>query len=127
MLPDFLWHGAEAYGFRGAIWTCARVRKVIEMEFGVSFHRSHVARLLKELKWTPQQPIEHVAQRNEVEIAHWRKEIWLQMTKKARLERRILVFVDESGFYLLPAAVRIYGPGSQTGDVSSLGPLVKRC
>lgn len=114
MLPDYLWHGAEAYGFRGAVWTCARVRKVIEMEFGVSFHRSHVARLLKELKWTPQQPIERAAQRNEVEIAHWRKEIWLEMTKKARLERRILVFVDESGFYLLPAAVRTYAPRGET-------------
>jgi transposase len=114
MLPDYLWHGAEAYGFRGAVWTCARVRKVIEMEFGVSFHRSHVARLLKELKWTPQQPIERAVQRNEVEIAHWRKEIWLEMTKKARLERRILVFLDESGFYLLPAAVRTYEPRGET-------------
>src|SRR6266508_3735569 len=25
LLPDFLSHGAEAYGFRGEIWTCARV------------------------------------------------------------------------------------------------------
>jgi transposase len=24
LLPDFLWHGPEAYGFRGAVWTCAR-------------------------------------------------------------------------------------------------------
>jgi transposase len=30
------------------------------------------------------------------------------------LERRILVFVDESGFYLLPAAVRTYAPAGQT-------------
>jgi transposase len=30
------------------------------------------------------------------------------------LERRILVFVDESGFYLLPAAVRTYAPSGQT-------------
>src|SRR5438128_6250994 len=34
-IPDFLWHGAEAYGFRGAVWTCARVAWVIEQEFGV--------------------------------------------------------------------------------------------
>ena len=25
LLPDFLWHGAEAYGFRGEVWTCGRV------------------------------------------------------------------------------------------------------
>jgi transposase len=114
MLPDYLWHGAEAYGFRGAVWTCPRVQKVIEIEFGVTYHRSHVARLLKEVKWTPQQPVERASQRDEVAIAHWRKEIWLEMKKKARLERRILVFVDESGFYLLPAAVRTYAPRGKT-------------
>jgi transposase len=114
MLPDFLWHGAEAYGFRGEVWTCPRVQKVIETEFGVRYHRSHVARLLKELNWTPQQPIERATQRNEAEITRWRKEVWLEMKKKARLERRILVFVDESGFYLLPAAVRTYAPRGKT-------------
>jgi hypothetical protein len=25
MIPEFLWHGPEAYGFRGSLWTCARV------------------------------------------------------------------------------------------------------
>jgi transposase len=114
VLPDHLSHGAEAYGFRGDVWTCMRVRKVVEWEFGVSYHKSHVARLLKELNWTPQRPVERASQRNEVEIAHWRQEIWLEMKKKARLERRILVFVDESGFYLLPAAVRTYAPCGKT-------------
>ena len=34
-LPDFLWHGPEAYGFRGQVWTCARIAGVIAQEFGV--------------------------------------------------------------------------------------------
>src|SRR5262249_5458646 len=25
LIPEFLWHGAEAYGFRGEVWTCARI------------------------------------------------------------------------------------------------------
>src|SRR5438445_2993438 len=25
LVPDFLWHGAEAYGFQGDVWTCGRV------------------------------------------------------------------------------------------------------
>ena len=29
LIPDFLWHGAEAYGFRGDVWTCGRVVGVI--------------------------------------------------------------------------------------------------
>src|SRR5262245_26792222 len=47
LIPDCLSHGAEAYGFRGDVWTCARVAWVIEQEFGVSHHHDHVSRLLK--------------------------------------------------------------------------------
>src|SRR5689334_11410147 len=57
LIPEFLWHGAEAYGFRGDVWTCARVARVIEEEFGICYHKGHVSRLLKELRWTPQMPI----------------------------------------------------------------------
>ena len=35
LVPDFLWHGAEAYGYRGDVWTCERVAGVIGEEFGV--------------------------------------------------------------------------------------------
>lgn len=113
-IPDLLSHGAEAYGFRGDVWTCRRVKKVIEMEFGVSYHRSHVARLLKALDWTPQQPIERAAQRNESEIRRWRTRTWFEIQKRAVLEHRLLVFVDESGFYLLPAILRTYAPIGKT-------------
>lgn len=114
LIPDLLSHGAEAYGFRGELWTCRRVKKVIAWEFGISYHRSHVARLLKELHWTPQQPIERAAQRNEAEITHWRTRTWFEIQKMAVLEKRLLLFVDESGFYLLPAILRTYAPIGET-------------
>ncbi len=97
-IPELLSHGAEAYGFRGEIWTCPRIRKVIEWEYGVSYHKSHIARLLKDLQWTPQLPLERASQRDERAITQWRSEVWIEMKKKARLEHRILVFVDESGW-----------------------------
>jgi len=114
LVPDFLSHGAEAYGFRGEVWTCARVAKVIEQEFSVTYHKSHVSRLLKQLDWTPQKPIQRAIQRDEALIESWRKEVWLDLKKRACKERRTLVFVDESGFYLLPAAVKTYAPRGQT-------------
>src|SRR5215468_4590667 len=51
LIADFLWHGPEAYGFRGEVWTCGRVAKVLAEEFGVSYSKGHVARLLKGLGW----------------------------------------------------------------------------
>ncbi len=84
LIPDFLSHGAEAYGFRGEVWTCARVAKVIEYEFGVLYHKAHVSRLLKELDWTPQKPIRRAAQRDEVEIASWCTAVWPELKKELR-------------------------------------------
>lgn len=91
-----------------------RVAKVIEEEFGVRYHKDHVGRLLKELQWTPQVPIKRAIQRDEEAIQHWRAEAWPQLQQRARRERRLLVFVDESGFYLLPGLVRTYAPEGHT-------------
>jgi len=114
LIPEFLWHGAEAYGFRGEVWTCGRIATVIEEELGVHYHKDHVGRLLKDLDWTPQMPIRRATQRDETAIQHWRAEVWPKLLKQARRERRVLVFEDESGFYLLPGLVRTYAPKGET-------------
>ncbi len=114
LIPEFLWHGPEAYGFRGQVWTCARIAKVIEEEFGVRYHKDHVGRLLHELYWTPQVPIRRAIQRDEEAIRRWPTETWPDLQRRARRERRVLVFEDESGFYLLPGVVRTYAPEAQT-------------
>lgn len=114
LIPEFLWHGAEAYGFRGEVWTCARIARVIAEEFGARYHKDHVGRLLRELHWTPQVPIRRAIQRDEDAIRRWRDEVWPELRRRARRERRVLVFEDESGFYLLPGLVRTYAPEAQT-------------
>ena len=48
-VPELLERGAEAYGFRGEVWTCERVAKVIRREFGVSYHPAHVSRICSKL------------------------------------------------------------------------------
>src|ERR1700754_2758512 len=95
LIPDFLWHGAEAYGFRGDVWTCGRVAGVLQEEFGVRYSKAHVSRILKSLGWTPQVPITRAIQRDEDAIDRWRSLVWPELWKQTRHERRTLVFVDE--------------------------------
>jgi transposase len=114
LIPEFLWHGAEAYGFRGEVWTCARIAQVVQREFGILYHKDHVSRLMQELGWTPQVPITRALQRDETAIEHWRMAVWPELRRKATRERRTLVFIDESGFYLLPGVVKTYGPKGKT-------------
>ena len=85
LVPDLLSHGAEVWGFRGELWTCARVAAVIQEEFGVLYSPAHVSRLLKALEWTPQRPIERASQRDEAAIAHWREVRW-PLLKKGRTQ-----------------------------------------
>lgn len=110
LIPDFLWHGAEAYGFRGDLWTGPRVRKVLAEEFGVWYSLRQVERVLKHLGWTPQVPVVEAIQADPVAIGHWRAEVWPEVKERAKKARRTLVFIDESGFYLLPQVVRTYAP-----------------
>src|SRR5262249_56407371 len=83
-IPEFLWHGPGAYGFRGRVWTRARIAKVIEWEFGVRYHKDHVGRILKGLHWTPQQPIKRAIQRDDEAIRRWRDETWPELLRPAR-------------------------------------------
>src|SRR5437868_3866551 len=64
LLPDFLEHGPEAYGFRGNVWTCERVAGVVYEELGICYSKSQISRLLKRLGWTPQVPLVQAIQRD---------------------------------------------------------------
>lgn len=73
-LPSLLARGAEAFGFRGAVWTAARVAQVIKREYGVSYHPTHCSRLLRRIKYSRQKPAERASQRDEVAIKQWREQ-----------------------------------------------------
>jgi transposase len=81
-LPTFLARGAPAYGFRGEVWTAARVAKVIRDEFGVSYEKSWVTQLLKRVHWTPQRPTPRASQRDEATISAWREQRWPEIKKR---------------------------------------------
>jgi transposase len=76
LIPELLSRGAEAYGFRGQVWTCGRIIEVLRREFGASSHKGHVSRLLREWEWMPQVPIRRATQWDEDEIARGRAEVW---------------------------------------------------
>jgi transposase len=81
-LPELLKRGAEAYGFRGELWTSARVAEVIRREFAVSYHRDHVGRILRECGWSVQKPVRRASQRDEGAIERWRSERWPEVKKR---------------------------------------------
>jgi transposase len=113
-LPALLDQGAEALGFRGQVWTRARVAQMIKQQFGVNYHPAHCSRLLRKLNYSQQKPIERATQRDEDAIRAWKEQHFDEIKSQAKAEGRTIVFVDESGFYLLPMAVCTYAPRGKT-------------
>lgn len=81
-LVTLLEQGAEAHGFVGEVWTQARVRVIIKRHFGVSYHRDHIGRLLRQIGWSLQKPRQRAAQRDETAISQWREQTWPEIKKK---------------------------------------------
>ena len=81
-LPALLDRGAEAYGFRGQVWTCKRVGEVIRRTFGVTSDPSPIARLLHRLGSSVQRPVERATQRDEAAIRGWWEQRWPALKKR---------------------------------------------
>jgi transposase len=57
-LPDLLRQGPQAFGFQKTSWTCEQVGELIKRRFGVTYHPSHIGRILRSLGWDLRQPLD---------------------------------------------------------------------
>ena len=109
-IPESLWHGPEAYGFSGQVWTRLRIAQVIQEEFGVRYHKAHVGRLLKNCAGRPRcrsaGPSNAMSRPSNTGVLRSGP----NCDDRRRREQRVLIFEDESGFYLLAGLVRTYAP-----------------
>lgn len=80
--------GARSQGFDSDLWTCPRVKLLIERQYGVSYHVDHVSRLLRSLGFTPQKPTRRAIERDEEAIENWVRQDWPRIKKKRRASRR---------------------------------------
>jgi transposase len=113
-LEALLLQGAKAHGWPNQLWTCARIRILIQRHFGVSFHHDHVGRLLRQrLNWTPQKPQRRARERDEAAIEFFRRVRFPKIAAEARRRHAHLVFLDESGYMLTPTVRRTWAPRGQ--------------
>jgi transposase len=83
-LLRLLLKGSLAQGYRTNLWTTARIAELVEREFGVRYHRDHIGRLMHTLGWSPQKPERRALERDEKEIARWKREEWPRIKKTPR-------------------------------------------
>jgi transposase len=83
-LVELLHQGPERLGYETPLWTCQRVAHLIEKNFEVEYHPGHVWRILRQLRWSVQQPVGRALERNEARIEDWKQRRWPEIKKKPR-------------------------------------------
>jgi len=76
--------GPLTHGYNTNVWTTARIAEVIKREFGVSYHRDHVGRLMHSLSWSHQQPEKRAVERDEAAIKQGKRKDWPRVKKPLR-------------------------------------------
>jgi transposase len=81
-VEGLLLQGPQAHGYATALWTLARIAKVIRKHLKVKFHPGHVWRLLGELGWSCQRPERRARERDERAIRCWLRHDWPRIKKQ---------------------------------------------
>ena len=84
LLADIIESGPSAYGYLSGVWTSAMVREVIRTEFGVSYHRSHICRMLHQLGFSVQRPRRKLIRADPRAQSRWRRYTYPRLKKKPR-------------------------------------------
>ncbi len=82
-LTAWIVRGAEACGFRTALWTCRRVAELIRREFHVTYHPDHVGRVLRSCGFTPQRPERKAKERDDQRVRLWVQTEWAVAKKNS--------------------------------------------
>src|SRR5260370_22252576 len=114
-LEQLLLQGAKAHGWPNELWTCRRIAELIRRRFGLSYTHDPVGRLLHtRLRWSCQKPQRRARERDDAAIDRWRRDAFPRILREAQQRGAHLAFLDESGFFLLAAVRRTWGPQGQT-------------
>ena len=114
-LEGLLAQGAKAHGWHNELWTAARVARLIERAFRITYHPEHVRKILKRrLGWTSQKPRRKARERDDKEVARWAGDEFPRIVREAWRRKAYLVFLDESGFFLTPTVRRTFAPRGRT-------------
>jgi transposase len=110
-LESLLVKGAKAHGWHNELWTAARVARLIDRHFAISYHPEHVRKIIKRrLGWTSQKPRRKARERDDKEVARWVGDEFPRIVREAWQRSAYLAFLDESGFFLTPTVRRTFAP-----------------
>lgn len=80
-LSDIIDSGSVAYGYLSGVWTSPMIARVIEEEFGVSYHPGHVRKMLYALGFSVQRPKRVLARADAEKQRKWHRRTYPAIKK----------------------------------------------
>ena len=90
-------------------WTRGAVMEYIYKTYGIFYSLPWIGKLLKKWGFTPQKPIKHAIEQKLEEVERWVEEEYPRIKERARKEKAIIFFGDETGFRSTDIRGRVYG------------------
>lgn len=123
----FLYDDATIYGFETPLWTCQRLKQLIQKKVGKKLHSTNIMRWLKKWGLTNQKPVRRATQRNDRAVKRWLRNEWPKIKEHRRRWQAILYFQDESGVSLTSAIGKTWAPKGKTPVVKMTGQRGTLC
>lgn len=112
---------ATEYGYPNALWTCKRVKRVIEVETGKQYTTVGVWKFLRRLGLTNQTPEKRATEQDPKEAKRWIREEWPRIQEHRKRWQAILYFQDEAGVSLTPVRGKTWAPKGKTPVIKLTG------
>lgn len=97
-----------------ALWTSGVVRELIRRRLGKELGLSTVQLYLARWGFTPQKPLSRATQRSDAAIAHWLEQEYPRIARRAKREKALVYWADETGVSNQDQVGRSYAPAGQT-------------
>jgi len=112
---------ATDYGFPTALWTCKRVRQLIQKKLHKKFTDVGIWKFLKRFGLTNKKPQRKAIEQDKEKVKKWIKEIWPEILEKAKKWQAIIYFHDECGVSLVPVLGKTWAPKGKIPVVEVTG------
>ena len=103
------------------LWTRDAVFELIQQKFGILLSRWQVGRYLKSWGFTPQKAIRKAFEQKPEKVKKWLEEEYPEIKQRAKKEKAVIYFGDETGMHSDHQAGRSYSPKGQTPVVKATG------
>jgi transposase len=124
-LAKYLLKNPTQLRFEYALWTVAMIKELIATRFDVLYSSVQIGRLLKQIGFSKQKPLERAYQQDPVEVAIWLKKKYPAIKRNAKKGKRAIFFCDEAGFHATAQYGSTWAPIGETPIIKSTGQRQK--